>query len=206
MNDQLRRSTVVISALAVTVLLTVSCFADDDRLWEALDLSPGLIVADVGAGEGQYSARLGSRIGTAGHLFSTEVDDEKLSKIHKRLSDDSEAPFTVVLGGDQNTGLPHGCCDRILLRLVYHHFTDPSDMIASLHRSLKPGGLLVLVDFEPGRLREVRGVPESRGGHGIRPELAIEELTASGFELVEHFKDWEGKSERFCLVLKAVSR
>jgi hypothetical protein len=86
--------------------------------------------------------------------------------------------------------------------LVYHHLTDPAPMRASLIRSLRPDGVLVVVEIEPQKLWPVLpGVPD-RGGHGILPSDLIEELASDGFEVVEQHDDWPGEADRYCVVFR----
>ena len=52
----------------------------------------------------------------------------------------------LVEGGVKDTRLPDDCCDGILLRYVYHHMSEPEAMLASLRRSIRPGGILVVIE------------------------------------------------------------
>lgn len=71
------------------------------------------------------------------------------------------------------------------MRRVYHHFTEPGRMDASLLASLRPGGRLAVIDFEPrGGGSPPPGVPANRQGHGVPKSIVVEELTRAGFEHV----------------------
>jgi SAM-dependent methyltransferase len=95
-----------------------------------------------------------------------------------------------------------GRCDAIFLRDVYHHLADPRAFGASLSASLKPGGRLAIIDFEPETGSKVPdGVPENRGGHGIRPALILSELTQSGFRHATTISGWPRDTDRLFLVL-----
>jgi len=100
--------------------------------------------------------------------------------------------------------LPDNCCDEIVLRRVYHHFTAPQEMDASLLRSLKPGGELAVIDFPPRKwLSEsdpVPGVPANRGGHGIPQKILIEEVNAAGFNVDKIVNDWPG--DDYCVLFR----
>jgi hypothetical protein len=100
----------------------------------------------------------------------------------------------MVAAAEKKTRLPDSCCDAIILRRVYHHFTAPSEMDASLLHSLRPGGLLAVIEFPPRRSLTasdpVNGVPSNRGGHGIPKKILLEELIAAGFKLDKTFDDW----------------
>ena len=89
---------------------------------------------------------------------------------------------TVLQSAAAETNLPAACCDALFMRLVYHHFGDPPAMNASLLRSLKPGGHVVVLEFRP--TSGVTAAPGKRAegnSHGVMPATVIEELTAAGF-------------------------
>lgn len=176
--------------------------AEADRIAEVLGLEPGLDVADVGAGNGEWSVDLARRVGAEGHVWATEVNADDLAEIRARVEEADLGNVTAVRGDQQTTGLPEGCCDAALLRMVYHHFTDPPAMRADLRRALRPGGRLVIIDITPQKnWRKLEGVPE-RGGHGIAPEDLIRDLTGAGFELVARHEGWDSDEDRYCLVFR----
>jgi hypothetical protein len=86
--------------------------------------------------------------------------------------------------------------------MVYHHFVDPAAMRASLWRALRPGGLIAVIDISPQRSwRDLPDVPD-RGGHGIQPGDLVREMTSQGFEVVLREDDWNGDSDRYCVVFR----
>jgi ubiquinone/menaquinone biosynthesis C-methylase UbiE len=159
-------------------------------------------VADVGAGDGDWSFRLAERVGETGHVYATEVDEDELDKIRDRIREGKADNVTTIPGDQERTGLEAGCCDAILLRLVYHHFTQPAVMRADLRQALRPGGRLAVIDIVPQKhWRELPDVPD-RGGHGIPVEDVIREMTDAGFEVVAQYDDWNGDDDRFCVVFQ----
>lgn len=194
-----------VRAFVPALLVLASCAArptelELEQIRNALDLHPGAIVADVGAGDGDWSVRLARQVGESGEVFATEVEDEHVESIRRRVERDDLDNVKVVLGDQDHTGLPDACCDAILLRLVYHHFTDPDAMRASLHRALRPGGLIAVIEIEPQtHWPDLEGVPD-RGGHGIPADTLIEEMAAAGFDVVERHEPWEGQADRYCVV------
>ena len=113
--------------------------------------------------------------------------------------------ITAVKAAPDATNLPPECCDSIVVRRVYHHFPNPALMDASLLHSLKPGGLLAVIDFAPREgLPEVKeDVPKDRGGHGIAQKIVTDELTAAGFEVVSHPDDWP--NDDYCVIFRKPS-
>jgi hypothetical protein len=87
------------------------------------------------------------------------------------------------------------------MRFVYHHLTKPTEIDASLFCSLKPCGLLAVIDEEPPpESLRVEGVPENRRAYGMPQKILIEELTSAGFEVVKALDDWPNKS--YCVVFR----
>lgn len=168
---------------------------------DALALRVGMQVADVGAGDGDWAERLAEKVGPAGHVYATEIDAEHVEDIASRAERDGLENVTAVLGTATATGLVDGCCDAILLRMVYHHFTDPAPMRASLRRALRPGGRLAVIDLRPQDWGDLPRVP-NRGGHGIREEDLVAEMTSDGFEIVARHEEWVGDPYRYCVVFR----
>jgi SAM-dependent methyltransferase len=151
------------------------------------------VVADVGAGDGEYTLWAARTVGPGGRVYSTEIDPEKLKALKAMVREAGLENVAVVEAGVSETGLPETCCDAIFMRGVYHHLTDPAAIDASLLQALRPGGLLAVIDFPPTLWLwpwTPKGIPANRGGHGIRSDLVVEELTQHGFELVRVSNDW----------------
>lgn len=197
--------------MAITLLLSAACagcgswtgfgFRADGRemtrLREVLALEAGKVVADVGAGKGELTLALGSEVGSNGRVYSTEIDAKRLSRLRESAAGSRLGNVTVVEAHSSETGLPPGCCDAIVLRRVYHHLSDPSSINASLLRSLRPGGVLAVIDFPPPFFW-------SRGSLGVPAKAVITELTGSGFELVRVIDDWPGRGPlaSYCVVFR----
>jgi ubiquinone/menaquinone biosynthesis C-methylase UbiE len=177
------------------------------RLAEVLELRPGRMVAEIGAGKGRMTAAMARYLGPTGHVFSTELNAEKLDHIRTALARAGLENVTVIRAGTRETKLPPDCCDAIFMKKVYHHFTHPSDINADLFRALRPGGLLAVIDFAPRFwrfwLRRPRGVPANRGGHGMPKQILVEELTDAGFQ-IERVIDawWSWPEKRYCVVVR----
>jgi len=198
----------LVRILLPAVLLLGSCAAGraNDlellQIRDALRLHSGMRVADIGAGDGEWSDLLARQVGQTGHVFSTEVDAEDVESIRRRVGAAGLDNVTVLTGDQRDTGVPDDCCDAILLRLVYHHFTDPERMREGLRRALRPAGLLAVVEItpQPGWKR-LEGVPE-RDGHGIAPEDLVAEMESSGWVVVERHDDWGDEDDHYCIAFR----
>jgi ubiquinone/menaquinone biosynthesis C-methylase UbiE len=178
--------------------------AEVEQLARLLDWKPGRTIAEVGAGKGKMTVDAAERVGPSGQVLSTELDPKRLADIKTRAAERGLANVTVIKAGEADTNLPPECCDAIFIRDVYHHFTHPAEIDASLFRAVKPGGLLAVIDFPPsktlGLIAPVKEVPKNRGGHGIPQKVLIDELTAAGFKVDVIATDWPGRG--YCVVFR----
>jgi ubiquinone/menaquinone biosynthesis C-methylase UbiE len=168
------------------------------RLKQALALTTGTVVADVGAGRGQLTLALAAAVGSTGHVFSSEIDPTRLQALREAVAEARLSNVTVVEAKISESGLPAGCCDAIVLRRVYHHVTDPAATNASLLRALRPGGLLAVIDIPPPYFFV------DRSSLGIAPQIVIDEVTASGFEMLQLRTDWPGRGplQSYCALFR----
>ena len=92
---------------------------------------------------------------------------------------------TVLEAHATRTNLPERCCEVLVLRRVYHHFSDPEPMNASMWESLKPGGLLAVLDFAPDGAESPDPADRDTGDrHGVTSATVVRELREAGFEVV----------------------
>jgi SAM-dependent methyltransferase len=141
-------------------------------------------------------------VGADGHVYATEIEAGDVEDLERLAEREGLENLTAVLGTATDTGLADGCCDAILLRRVYHHFTDPAPMRASLRHALRPGARLVVIDLRPRPdWGDLPGVPD-RGGHGIREEDLVAEMTSDGFEVVARHPEWADHDNRYCVVFR----
>lgn len=171
------------------------------QLVELLELQPGMTVADVGAGFGAWTMRFSRWIGPAGRVYATDIGAAQLTALRDLAQREQLTNVTVLEGAANTTNLPALCCDAILIRDAYHHFTQPEDLVRSLAASLKAGGRLAVIDFPPRSNSEVPpGVPANRGGHGVPPEVVQREGSAA----LTHLKtipNWAPNSQPASLFL-----
>ena len=165
------------------------------RLTEILGLAPGMTFADVGAGRGRLSVAMARRLGPTGRVYATEVDDKRLAQIREGGRSAGLDNIIVVAGGEEETGLPAGCCDAIVLRAVYHHLNAPASINRSLFRALRPNGSLAVIDFAPSRLMALWNPTE-----GVPMKRLNDELTIAGFQNVHVIEKWS--RSLYCVIVR----
>jgi ubiquinone/menaquinone biosynthesis C-methylase UbiE len=155
-----------------------------------MGLEPGMTVADIGTGVGYMLPFLSKRVGPEGHVIAEDIFDDFLSAARQHADQTGLTNVTFVKGTETDVNLPEGQVDMELVLDVYHHFNYPEKMLASLHKALKPGGKLVIVEY----YKRESAMPGGRALTHIRLDMpdVIKEVEANHFHLLEekeHVRD-----------------
>jgi SAM-dependent methyltransferase len=148
----------------------------------ALDLKPGEVVADIGAGSGYFALRFAHHVGPGGRVFAVDVSQEMLTYLERRAAETRLDNVRAVLAPPDDPLLPDGSVDRVFVCDVWHHIEDQPGYLAKLRKALRPSGEIVMVDFHKRDLPV--GPPTSMK---IAREDLVAQLEAQGLRLVrEH--------------------
>ncbi len=123
-------------------------FAHRDEVVAALNLKPGAAVADVGAGTGLFTRLIAEKVGAEGRVYAVDVSRDFLKHIAKQSQKLGQSQVQTVLGAQDETKLKPASVDLVFICDVYHHFEEPEKVLASIHQALRPGGSLVLIEFD----------------------------------------------------------
>jgi ubiquinone/menaquinone biosynthesis C-methylase UbiE len=118
------------------------------KLLKTLELKPGMVVADIGAGSGYYTFRIAPLVGPKGKVLASDIQPQMLDIITKRAKEKKVTNVEPVKGTATDPKLPAGKVDLALMVDVYHEFEFPFEMMEKLVEALKPGGRLVFVEFK----------------------------------------------------------
>jgi ubiquinone/menaquinone biosynthesis C-methylase UbiE len=164
----------------------VSVFDDPKRdAWQkpvevvrALELRPGMTVADLGAGTGYFSRHLAAAVGAEGTVFAVEPEAKLLAHLRTRAEKEKTPNVVPILGSLDNPRLPHAASDVILIVDTYHHIDDRRSYLRALAHSLAPDGRIAIIDWHKRELPE--GPPLD---HKLAREQVLHEMTEAGYEL-----------------------
>jgi len=160
------------------------------EILDALALSHGSHVADIGAGEGFLTARLAKVIGTTGHVYAVDIDDKHaIPKLKELVEKQSLSNVTVIRSEPGDPVLPEGRLDAVIMLIVYHEIEPYQEMLTHVFASLKPGGRFVIVDNMPLKTR-TRPRADQAKNHVIAPDVVEPELRTAGFEIIARRNDF----------------
>ncbi|MBI4326276.1 MAG: methyltransferase domain-containing protein [Chloroflexi bacterium] len=118
-----------------------------DLVLAALQLKPGEVVADIGAGTGYFSWRLARAVGGNGIVYAVDIQQEMLDLLSRKMADRKITNVKPVLGTITDPRLPDTALDLVIMVDVYHEFSHPYEMLRAICRSLKPAGRVVFVEY-----------------------------------------------------------
>jgi len=161
-----------------------------DFMLASLNIQPGMIVADIGAGVGFTSLRLARLVGPYGRVLSTEIQPEMLNQLMMNAYISGVSDNIVpVYASHFDANLPPNSCDLILMVDTYHECVNPPAILSGLRRALKPYGRLVLVEYRS----EDSWIPSIYDDHRMSINQAKMELESNGFLLtqISEFLPWQ---------------
>ena len=152
---------------------------------DALQLKPGMRVADVGAGSGFFTRLMAERIGPTGIAYAVEVSGLLVAHIERTARAQGLGNVKAILGAPDSPNLPPGSVDLVLVADAYHHFEFPREMLRGIRAALRPGGVVWLIDFD-----RIPGVSHPFILQDVRADRAtfIREFAAAGFVLAGESK------------------
>lgn len=158
------------------------------KVMDLANITEGMTVADIGAGEGYYTVRLADRVGEAGRVLAQDIDRDALERIGRRVENERLENISIKLGQVDDPQLPPASFDRIFLVHMYHEVSEPYAFLWRLWPALAENGQVIVVDADR---------PTDR--HGIPPKLLFCEFSAAGYRLMEFIEkpDIKGYFARF---------
>lgn len=156
-------------------------FAKRHEITKALELRPGMAVADIGAGTGLFTRLFADVVGPGGKVYAVDISKDFLKHITAQSKAKGQPQVVTILGTQDSTKLPPASIDLAFLSDVYHHFEKPDRTLASIYKALRPGGILVVIDFD-----RVEGKSSEFVLKHIRASQAVfrGEIESAGFECV----------------------
>jgi len=153
-----------------------------DYIISKLELKPGQVVADLGAGPGVISLPMAKTVGPTGKVYAVDIDQAFIDHITMRAKEQGIGNVTAVLGKFTDPGLPARDVDVALFHDVLHHIKDRAEYLKNTAQYVKARGRIAIVELDP-----------KTGSHRNEPELTVSReqakawLAAVGFIPVQEF-------------------
>ena len=126
------------------------------RIIPMTGIRPHETVADIGSGTGLFSLPFSDMVGSKGWIYAVDISPRLVAHVAKEAERRNLKNVTAVLCHEDHVNLPPESVDVFFICDTYHHFEYPKSTMKSIFQALKPGGRLILIDFEriPGQSRD----------------------------------------------------
>ena len=115
----------------------------------ALKLTPGAVVADVGAGSGAFTLPLSQAVSPSGKVYAIDIDQGLVTHIAQKAREQKATNVQAVLGSFTDPKLPARDVDMAFIFDVLHHIENRTEYLKNLATYLKPTGRIAVIDFHP---------------------------------------------------------
>jgi ubiquinone/menaquinone biosynthesis C-methylase UbiE len=152
------------------------------RIVSLSGLRAGDSVLDVGCSGGYLARKLAAAVGSGGRVTGVDPSQTAIGYARRRAL----PTMSFAVGSAQDLDLPDCSFDVVTSTLAIHHVPARKRAAAfgEMYRVTKPGGRLLVADFEPTR----RPLALHRGGSRMRRAAAAagsleEQATAAGYQV-----------------------
>jgi ubiquinone/menaquinone biosynthesis C-methylase UbiE len=148
-----------------------------ERIMDTLGVRSGMVIGEVGAGEGYFTLKLAKRVGSTGRIYANDINTRVLETVKERREEALLDNIETVVGEVADPLFPVRNLDMVVMMMVYHDLTRPDALMKSLKKYLKPGAPVVIIDRDPDRWGKGHD-------HFLKKDTILENMAGIGFELV----------------------
>ncbi len=152
------------------------------QVLDLLGIRPGLVIGEVGAGRGRVTVHLATRVGDSGRVYANDIDASAVEYLKQRCRRLGLINVEAFLSEPGDAGFPQDSLDLAFMSWVYHHAEQPVPLLRSLVPSLKPWGVVVLVEPKPSAHPE-------EGARELTRDSVGEDARAAGLVLDRMVED-----------------
>ncbi|MBV9109927.1 MAG: class I SAM-dependent methyltransferase [Gemmatimonadetes bacterium] len=122
-----------------------------DLLRAAIGDAEGEVWADLGAGGGTFTRALAALVGTRGQVVAVDADERALAGLMRWAELAKGGPEIVIVSADIAKPFALPIVDGVVMANVLHFMHDPAAVLGRIAGRLRPGGRLVLIEYEGRR-------------------------------------------------------
>ena len=145
-----------------------------DRVIGALGITPGMRIADLGAGTGIFTVPFAKAAGATGKVYGIDVDAGLLAIVAEKAKAAGVTTIETIVAGANDPKLPEPV-DLLFICDTMHHLPNQADYVKQFGKLLRPGGRVVVIDFAEGKW------PAGHEAFTITPTQVDQWMQAAGF-------------------------
>ena len=119
------------------------------RMLDIGGVKPGMVVGEIGAGDGYLTFHLAARVGPNGKVYANDIVDKMaLEIIRARAKEKGLVNIETILGLEEDPRFPKGSLDRVFCLNAFHEIRKPVEFLGNLVAGLKPGAKVIIHEWE----------------------------------------------------------
>lgn len=145
-----------------------------ERVVGTLAITPGMRIADLGAGTGIFTVPFARAAGPTGKVYAIDVDAGLLAIVAEKAKTAGVTTIETVVAGPADPRLPEPV-DLLFICDTMHHLPNQAEYVKQFGKLLRPGGRVVVIDFAEGKW------PAGHEAFTITPKQVDAWMEAAGF-------------------------
>jgi len=117
-----------------------------EQIMDSIEVKPGMIIGEAGAGQGYFTFYLAQRVGEKGKVYANDISKSSLNDIQSRLKRENISNIITVLGETEDPLFPQKNLDMIVMVYVLHMLEKPLEFMENLKKYMKPETRLVIIE------------------------------------------------------------
>lgn len=151
---------------------------DPEQILEKIGLKPGEVFADIGCGDGFFALPATRIVDRKGLVYGIDADEESLGELRAKADKEGLGNLRLFPGPAEGVVPCEGCVDIVFFGICLHDFEDPGQVLQNARRMLKPGGMLVDLDWKKEQMQ--LGPPQEKRFDEAK---AVALIRSAGFEV-----------------------
>ncbi len=145
----------------------------------------GMVVADVGAGDGYFTILISEKVGEKGTVYASDIDRDALKRCAEKCEVERISNVHIIVGTEDDPSLPEKSCDFILIVNTVHLVRNPGVFFKNLVKGLSANGKIAIVQWSAEKLGgEVpKWEPKDRDLYSMKTIFKM--IYSSGLEVVD---------------------
>lgn len=150
---------------------------DGERVVAWLGVAPGMRVADIGSGFGDFAVRFAEAVGPTGVVYAVDTDADLREEVARSAARRGLGQLKPIPATEDDPKVPEPI-DLVFLSSSFHHLHDPVPYFGRVRSLLRPGGRVAILEGRPSLLT-------GWFGHATEPAEIVSTLAAAGFRRLE---------------------
>lgn len=151
-------------------------FQPSEKIMDIIGIKEGMIVGEIGAGNGRFAVKVAQRIGKNGLIFANDIDLKAIRFMKSRCEREKINNMIVILSHPINPYFPKDSLDIVYIINAYEYISDPIRLLKNTKPSLKKDGKLAIIAHDPKKAKDKFKLT-------VPKDKIISQLSEAGFEI-----------------------